>query len=83
MSYPSRSSCSSGVLVEPLNVTTTLPDSNFASPVHLDEGATSVLLAIEPLSVVNTAIFPLENALALTLIVNEEAFVLFSVGPLE
>ena len=71
------------VVFKPLNIATVLPDTYFAGAINFNERTSSVLLAVMPLTVVNTAIFPLEDALALALVVHEMAIVLLSVCPLQ
>ena len=69
--------------IEPLDVLTVLPDSDFPRPIYFDKGASSVLLSIEPFAIVDSAIFPLESTLALALIGDKFAFILLTIGPLE
>ena len=69
-------------VVEPLNVAAVLPDADFASAINLDESASAVLLAVEPLTLVDASIFPPEHALSLSLVADELPLVLLSVGPL-
>ena len=42
-----------------------------------------MLLTVEPLSIVDSAVLPLEDALTLALVIDKLALVLLAVGPLE
>ena len=68
-------------ILYPLDVASVLPNSNLSRAVYFDECAATVLLAVEPLAVIDTPILPLEDAGALALIVDEMTLVLLAIGP--
>ena len=59
------------VVFKPLNIATVLPDTDFAGSVNFNERTSSLLLAVMLLTVVISAIFPLEDTLALALVVKK------------
>ena len=84
-STPISSICSGirGCVVEPLDIAAVLPDANLTSTIDFDERTSTMLLSIKPLSFVDTAILPLEDALALPLVADKLTLVLLSIGPHE
>ena len=70
------------LVFQPLDVAPVLPNSDLASPIDLDKRASSVLLPVLPFAVVDSAVLPLEDALALPLVIDELALILLAVGPL-
>ena len=66
----------------PLNIATVLPYPNLLGAVNLDESSSAMLLSVEPLSLINASILPLESARALTLVIDELTVILLAVGPL-
>ena len=73
----------SRVVVDPLDVLTVLPDADLTSSINLDESTTAMLLAVEPLTLVDSAILPFEDTVSLALVTDKLTFILLSVGPLE
>ena len=69
-------------VLDPLNVAAVLPDTHSARAIHFNESASSVLLSVEPLAVVDTPIFPFEDSSTLSLVIDEEALILLAISPL-
>ena len=65
----------------PTDIAPIIPRASFALSVCLDNGATAMLLAVHPLTFVDTTILPFEKALTLSLIVDKVALILLSIGP--
>lgn len=67
--------------VYPIDILPVFPNASSLRAIRFDEHTFAVLLAIAPLTIVNSTVSPIENSIALTLIIFEFSFILFPVLP--
>lgn len=70
-------------LFEPLNVTAIFPNPNFCLPLIFYKNASSMLLAVTPLAIVDTTVFPSEDSMAFPLVIDEFSLVLLAIFPFQ